>query len=234
MHQQPPPRWAARGWIKIKLTPHLIHFLGCWASIQPILLKNLDSFTLNRIAYIYEACYKLAYTPKAFENSKISFIPKPNKSDYQDPKAWRPITLLNFLLKGLERLILWDIQEKMGEKLIFHNQHAYTCNRGTDTAISEVLNYIEANALKGKKRHCIVTFMDISGAFDNAPYHHIIDAMIEAEAPIEFIKFYKNFLNNRRTTIKFGTHQITKKLIVGVGQGSILSPIAWNFYLLGY
>ena len=39
--------------------------------IQPILLKNLDMKTLDRIAYIYEACYKLAYTPKAFEESKI-------------------------------------------------------------------------------------------------------------------------------------------------------------------
>ena len=73
--------------------------------------------------------------------------------------------------------------------------------------------------------------MDVSGAFDNAPYHHIIEAMIEAEAPIEFTRFYKNYLNNRQTTIKFGSCQKTKRLTVGVGQGSILSSVAWNFYL---
>ena len=151
--------------------------------------------------------------------------------DYQEPKSWRPITLLSFLLKGLERLILWELQEKMGNKLIFHNQHAYTCLRGTETAISEVLNYVEANSLVGKKQHCIATFMDVSGAFDNAPYNHIIDGMIEAEAPIEFTRFYKNYLNNRRTTIRFGSCQKTKRLTVGVGQGSNLSSVAWNFYL---
>ena len=35
----PPPAAMLRRWIKIKLTPHLIHYLGCWASIQPILLR---------------------------------------------------------------------------------------------------------------------------------------------------------------------------------------------------
>ena len=107
----------------------------------------------------------------------------------------------------------------MGKKLIFKDQHAYTCQRGTDTAISKVLNYAEANSLIGNKKHCIATFFDISGAFDHAPYHHIMDAMIEAEAPIEFVRFYKNFLYNRRTTIKFGSCQKTKKLVIGVGQG---------------
>ena len=65
--------------------------------IQLILSKNLDPKTLDRIAHIYKACYKLEYTPNAFEESKSSFIPKPNKEDYQNPKSWRPITLLNFL-----------------------------------------------------------------------------------------------------------------------------------------
>ena len=35
----PPPAAMLSRWIKIKLTPHLIHYLGCWASIQPILLR---------------------------------------------------------------------------------------------------------------------------------------------------------------------------------------------------
>ena len=81
----------------------------------------------------------------------------------------------------------------MGNKLVFQNQHAYTAKRGTDTAISEVLNYAEANSLIGNKEHCVATFIDIIGAFDHAPYHHIIDAMMEAEAPIEFVRFYKIF-----------------------------------------
>ena len=39
----PPPAAVLSRWIKIKLTPHLIHYLGCWASIQLNFTENLKT-----------------------------------------------------------------------------------------------------------------------------------------------------------------------------------------------
>ena len=197
--------------------------------LKPIVLKNLDSKTLVRLAHIYEACYKLAHTPDILQESIIAFIPKPGKKDYTQCKSWRPITLLNFLFKGLEKVILRYLQEIYGEQIQFRAQHAYTCGKSTETAIAEVVNYIEQTALRNK--HCYGTFLDISGAYNNAPYKHIINALRELGLCEVFITFIENFLYNRQTTIKIGKARDTRTLIMGVSQGSILSCLLWNSYI---
>ena len=197
--------------------------------LKPIVLKNLDEKTLVRLAHIYEACYKLAHVPETLQESIIAFINKPGKKDYTQCKSWRPITLLNFLFKGLEKVILRHLQEVYGEKIQFKSQHAYTCGKSTETAIAEVVNYIEQTALRN--RHCYGTFLDISGAYNNAPYKHIINALRELGLCVDFITFIENFLYNRQTTIKIGKVKATRTLIVGVSQGSILSCLLWNAYI---
>ena len=47
--------------------------------------------------------------PGAWLETKVVFIPKPGKTDYCDPKSYRPISLSSFPLKGLEILIFWHI-----------------------------------------------------------------------------------------------------------------------------
>ena len=75
--------------------------------LKPEIFKHLDNDTLERIAIIYEACNHLEYTPTIFTEYKITFIPKPKKKT-EECSSWRPITLMNFLNKGLERCLLWN------------------------------------------------------------------------------------------------------------------------------
>ena len=44
------------------------------------------------------------------------------------------------------------------------NQHGFRTDRSTETAISEVTNYIEQHIFYGQ--HVIATFLDIQAAFD--------------------------------------------------------------------
>jgi hypothetical protein len=43
--------------------------------------------------------------PTQWKNSKIIPLKKPNKGDYAAEKAWRPISLLSTLGKGLESVV---------------------------------------------------------------------------------------------------------------------------------
>ena len=38
-------------------------------------------------------------------------LPKPGKPNYDEVKSFRPISLNSFLLKGLERLVLWELED---------------------------------------------------------------------------------------------------------------------------
>ena len=85
--------------------------------------------------------------------------------------------------------------------------------------------------ISNKQRYETDTFTDISGAYNNAPYKHIINALRELGLCVDFITFIENFLYNRQTTIKIGKVKATRTLIVGVSQGSILSCLLWNAYI---
>jgi hypothetical protein len=45
------------------------------------------------------------FIPMAWRQVKVAFITKPEKLDYTEAKAYRPISLLPFLLKTTEKLV---------------------------------------------------------------------------------------------------------------------------------
>ena len=56
---------------------------------------------------IYKAAIALHFTPTKWKSSKVVYIPKVGKDDYNQAKSYRPISLMNYLLKGIERLSVW-------------------------------------------------------------------------------------------------------------------------------
>ena len=57
--------------------------------------------------------------------ARVVFIPKPGKENYKKSKSFRPITLSNYLLKGLEKLIVWKVEENLECDPIHKNQHGF-------------------------------------------------------------------------------------------------------------
>ena len=106
--------------------------------IHPLILQQLPEETITYITKLYKVCVLLGYTPTRWKECKIVFIPKPGKGSYQTAKAWRPISLTNYLLKGLEKLCCWHMDEKIELNPIHTRQHGFRTDRNTDTSISNV------------------------------------------------------------------------------------------------
>ena len=111
--------------------------------IKPIIFKHLPKNTLEIISFIYRACLKLHYTPRAWKESIVVFIPKQGKTSYQEPKSFRPISLSNYLLKGLEKLLVEQMDMTLEDQPINKNQHGFQRGLSTETAISKTVNYME-------------------------------------------------------------------------------------------
>ena len=72
------------------------------------------------------------------ESNQGNLHSKNNKPHYKIPKNFRPISLSNYLLKMLERLMGWHMTKQL-EKIPIHvNQHGFCSNKGTESAISSV------------------------------------------------------------------------------------------------
>jgi hypothetical protein len=169
----------------------------------------------------------LGYVPKRWVKSKVIFLAKTGKEDYTDPNAFRPISLCSFLLKGLERLVLFHLEEKcLIKKPLSKAQHAFRKNKGTDTALSEAVDKIEAGMLR--KEYTLGVFLDIAGAFNNLSFESAIKSMRDRKFPLKIVDWYKNFLYNQESTYELNNNFYTRSLSKGCPQGGVLSPLVWN------
>jgi hypothetical protein len=66
---------------------------ACW----PIVGKHITN--------LFQKCLSIGYHPQPPKEAEVVMIPKLSKLDYSDPGAYRPISLLSCLGKGLEQLI---------------------------------------------------------------------------------------------------------------------------------
>ena len=72
--------------------------------MKSIVFQNLPENFLARISKIYKACIKLNHTPPIWCEADVIFLAKPDKSRYDLPNSFRPISKFNVILKGLENL----------------------------------------------------------------------------------------------------------------------------------
>ena len=195
--------------------------------IKPLVLQKLGDKAKERMLKLFKASMLLGYIPKCWRESRVIFIPKPGKSDYSDPRSFRPISLMTFILKTLERITLWHLQEVTFTENPFNsNQHAFLKGRSTDSALSNMTEYIESALIK--KQFALAVFLDVKGAFDHAQTKDMLKGLRDKNAPIEVIKWYEHCLNHRKITLDHQGHTMVKYPARGTPQGGVLSPVMWN------
>ena len=145
--------------------------------IKPLVFEHLPREFLSVIEIIYKSSIHLGYTPKAWKKTKVIFISKPGKDSYDKPKSFRPISLSNYLLKGLERLVGWRMDRALLTYPLHNKQHGFLAGKSTESAISNTVNYIEKHIMN--KQHCVGVFLDISAAFDTIKQSHVRQALLK-------------------------------------------------------
>ena len=196
--------------------------------LKPVVLQHLGEKGIAAITDLFRQSITLAEVPRRWRKMKVVFIPKTGKSDYSVPKAYRPITLSNFLLKAMERVIYWYLSERV-VSLPLANQHAYTRRLGTETALTVFADLVESAVHRGQKS--LVVSLDCSGAFDRIKFNSANEALERVGAPDLIRRWYNEVLKKRRVTADL---QGTIKAIIptmGSPQGGILSPLVWNLVM---
>lgn len=192
---------------------------------RPVVLQNLGETSLSRICWLYQQCLKSGYTPLDWRKTKVIFIPKPGKEDYSKVKAFRPISLSSFILKGLERIVLWYLEENNPN--LFHvEQHAFRKGHSTETALQNFVDSVESAILR--KQSALAVMLDISGAFDSVLPSRIIEAMEKRGINRFVTRWYSHYLHNRFAQTELSGKISSRKLMRGTPQGGVLSPFAWN------
>ena len=175
---------------------------------------------------LLRASLALGYIPMSWRHIRVVFIPKPGKPLTQ-AKSLRPISLMSFILKTLEKVLDRHIRDGvMAEKPFHQNQFAYRAGMSTDTALFQVVHRLEKSL--NHKEIALGAFLDIEGAFDNTSFTAITKAARERGLEETCCRWIGSMLESRLVHTSLMGSSLTARVAGGCPQGGVLSPLLWN------
>ena len=85
---------------------------------------------------------------------------------------------------------------------------------------------VENNLNKGN--YVMALLLDISGAFNEISYEALVRGLVARKFDPHYIKWFNYFIHNKYILIDHKGQQIARRPTAGTGQGSCISPIAFN------
>lgn len=194
--------------------------------VTPNMLKKAGEAVVAPLKKMFACSARLGHIPEEWSAAAITFIPKAGKPSYDDTSAYRPISLMSFILKTMEKLIDQKIRKTdcLDEKL-HKNQHAYREGKGTATALDEAATIIENCLEKGGK--ALAVYLDIKGAFDQTAYTTTTSSLAELGVKDWTVKWVKSLLSNRKIQPANKDSCRRYRPVMGLPQGGCSSPLGW-------
>lgn len=193
--------------------------------INPKFLRLAVPKLLPYISHIFNTALTKSVFPEDWKMSKVIPIPKAN-NDY------RPIAILPFLSKVLERIMYDQINEYiLSHSLLTSFQSGFVKGRSCTTALTEVIENIRSDL--DNNMISFLVLLDHSKAFDSVN-HLILTTKLEklfyfSKSACKLIYSYLTgrsqviYLNNKYSNVL--------TLDRGVPQGSILGPLLFCLYI---
>jgi len=158
-------------------------------------------------------------------------IPKPNKTTYDQPKAFRPIVLLNTLGKLIKKVIAERLQFTIASNDFIHLSQLDGLKFKSTTNAGVALTHIIHSGWVKNKTTSTLAF-DISQFFPLLNHCLLILILEKVGLNPKVTSFFVNYLVKRKTSYLWnGLPSPTFEVNVGVGQGSALSPVLSALYL---
>ena len=198
--------------------------------IPNIVLQKCFDLIADHILQIYKAILTLEVYYDPWREFSTIVLRKPNKPNYEVPKAYRPIALISTMAKVLTALIADNVSQLVEQHRLLPNTHfGGRPGRTTTDAIHYLVHRVKQAWANGQVAS--VLFLDVEGAFPNAVTDKLLHNLKKRRIPQIYVKFIKLMLSNRRTKLSFDDYTSDPiNILNGIGQGDPLSMILYILY----
>ena len=200
--------------------------------IPPYFLKALGPKALEELLGIFNQSFLYADCPRIWRVATIIPLLKAGKSA-SEVASFRPVSLTSCVAKLLERILadrLFHIAET--KNLFSKLQAGFRRNRSCEDNILRVIQKIEDGFQQKKFHRSVLALLDFSKAYNTVWREKLLDHMISLGIPLQFIRWLRAFLSDRRARVKlnnvFSNSYLFKQ---GLPQGSVLAPLLFLFYI---
>lgn len=198
--------------------------------ISPRFFKMLLPVILDSLVYIFNSCLTYSIFPHMWKNALV--IPLAKCSAPGSLCDYRPISLLCFLSKVLERLMSTQIRHYVeGCNYISKWQSGFRSGHSCETALLKVSTDIRDSL--DNDLLTILVLLDFSKAFDSVDHNLLLSKLHNMyKFSNSAVRIISNFLSNRSQQVKVGNER-SEWIDVGCGvpQGSILGPMLFCLFI---
>ena len=199
--------------------------------VHPIMLSHIGPNGLTALTKLFNLCLSSGLWP--WNTAEVIFLKKEGKQSYNDPGAYRPISITSYIGKVLEKILVARLEKYLyGEGLIDATQEGFTKGRNTIRYLNRLTTNIRKDIEKKLTVACL--FLDFEKAFDSVWKKGLIMKLFRIGINGRFLALIDNFLSSRKVRIHVNEYigVVRSCLEVGLPQGSVLSPILFKFFIM--
>ncbi len=197
----------------------------------PLLCKVIDT-----ICPVITQCINSSLTkgvvPDSFKSAIVKPILKKSGLDPETLANYRPVSLLPFLSKILEKVVAKQLISHIeNHSLAARYQSGFKRLHSTETALLKVTNDILCENDKGKITALVL--LDLSAAFDTVD-HEILLSRLETDVGVSDValSWFRSYLSGRSQAVSCaGRTSCSRAVTCGVPQGSVLGPLLFCVYM---
>jgi len=191
--------------------------------------KYLKGKALENLMSLFQHVYEEGEIPLSWTKSTVTPIYK--KGERDDPVNYRPISLLNTVLK----IFTMILTSRFNEWLAKHNkiskfQAGFQKGRSTLDHIFVLKAAIHKQVRM--KKQLYACFVDLKQAFDTPNHNLLWNCLAKEEVSDKFIRIFKSLYSRATTRISTGSG-LTQEIPItkGVLQGESASPSLFNLFI---
>ncbi len=194
------------------------------------LLQAISPTLLPALTHIINTSLLTGIFPTAFKQARVTPLLKKPTLNTSLIENYRPVSLLPFIAKTLEQVILNQVSLfLLQNNKLDAKQSGFRSGHSTETALLSVTEALRI--AKADSKSSVLILLDLTAAFDTVNHQILLSALSSLDITGIPLRWFESYLTGRSFRVAWGGEvSKARQLVTGVPQGLVPGPLLFSSY----